>query len=116
MSDDVQAARDRVGRSTWVTCSPEFIEDDPICRHATCLLERMADEIDRLRAELAQAYLDMGDDVRCVELQAQSDLLTEQRDDAEAAIARVRELCAAHAGDDAVLRASVLEAIEGERT
>lgn len=27
-------------KHNWVTCSPEFIEDDPICTHVLCILER----------------------------------------------------------------------------
>lgn len=67
------------------------------------MLREACAEIDRLRAELATMHRSVVHEC-CVDKQ-----------EAETAIARVRELCAAHAGDGAVLRASVLEAIEGGR-
>lgn len=42
---DVRAFYTLMAKTNWVTCSTEFIEDEPICYHALCLLERIIDEL-----------------------------------------------------------------------
>lgn len=33
-------ARRLIDKYEWITCSPEFIEDEPVCTHILCILER----------------------------------------------------------------------------
>lgn len=72
-------------------------------------------EIDRLRAELAVAQERNSEllpiAAQCVRAVCHEHAVS-RLERAEAAIDRVRELCAAHAGDDDVPRANVLAAIE----
>jgi chromosome segregation ATPase len=79
---------------------------------------RLQAERDVARAELAGAHMRYGGALREAEtedkLRENMRVLLVERDEARAAIERVRELCASHAGDDNVSRVSVPAAIEKE--